>query len=188
MYMTLEKPRLPVLSPTDARAKFADVQRRVLDGEDIGIGPNGVATIRVTRDLNPPEFDLPKEVFSPMLHGAASNEALIIAREHRSNPTGTYFVPGSQAGILLGWLFDHPNPWWAQDYVLTLLFTLRAAEYEADLPQTRLDDILRGLVLVLPDGTGEVRKRLLGEFRDELSTTIRYASPGEADAILESAT
>ncbi len=188
VYMTNEELKMPVLSPSEARAKFADVQRRVLDGEDIGIGPNGVATIRVTRNLKPTEFDLPKEVFSPMLHGAAANEALVIAQERQSNPNLTYFGAGRQAGIILGWLLDHPNPWWARDYVLTLLFTLRSAEKEAGLSRTRLDDILRGLVLVVPDGTGEVRERLFGEFRDELSATIRYVEPGDADEILASTT
>lgn len=183
--MKPSEPSLTVMTSTEARKNFAEIISRARAGEDIGIGSGGVAAVRLTKDVDQSGFNLPQRVFSVMLHALAGRDAHRIAASKRAEPkTVLTHMSSNASGDVFYWVLDHPNPWWARDYVLTLLFALRRIEKDEDLELTTLDELLTGLMFIVPDDTANARERLFGDFRAGLADSIRYLAASEADEIL----
>lgn len=188
---------MPEIPLTEAKDKLSRYVGEVEHGRDITITRHDrpvAALVSIERygQLDRPrlgesaETAMPKQVFTAMLHGMACYDADRIADELTTDPTSpTTYVRGHHVGVVFDWLLDHENPWWAQDYVLTLLHTLRALQDEHDMARATLDQVLMGLALSMPAALPEARHRIFDEFRDRLVETIRYLHPRPvADEIL----
>lgn len=178
-----------VLTPTEARAHFADIVRRARAGEDVLIGSNNVPIVRLTGAVEGGDRHLPKDVFVTMLRTQAAHDATRIASGAAPGaPTAKrvpVFLPPEESGPVFEWLLNLEDRWPVQDYVLSVLFAARARQIAAGRPPSSLDQVLALLTVVMRMDLAAGEALVFGELRDELRRRIRLMAPDDLHDILE---
>uniref|UniRef100_UPI003F49545E type II toxin-antitoxin system prevent-host-death family antitoxin n=1 Tax=Nocardia suismassiliense TaxID=2077092 RepID=UPI003F49545E len=178
-----------VLTPTEARGNFADIVRRARAGEDILIGSNNVPIVRLTGAVERGDWHLPKDVLVTMLRTQAAHDANRIASGREPGaPTEKrrpVFPPPEESGPVFEWLLNLQDRWPVQDYVLTVLFAVRARQVAAGSPPSSLDQILALLTAAMRMDLTVGEALVFGELRHELRRRIQLMAPADLDEILE---
>jgi hypothetical protein len=108
-------------------------------------------------DQNEPVVTMPARVYQTLRSGFTAHAAEWLTHQLQDTPPGQRRLihPGDHFGRVFAWVWrDDPNE--AMLMLADYLAVLRDHNPVADLdPPVRLDDILRGLRLALPDGFEE---------------------------------